>query len=184
MPHPQPARGGDCRVGTSTIGPAPARSKATPNQHRVGGKVQSGAIYMRTICRLGPPVERKQDTIASHWVPRPSGSGFHGIPSNPQSAYYSTACTGLCSPRPLGEGPGVRGIPRAPARTRLRVAPSSFWLEGGSATCRIIQDRSIGSPSKNNQSNPFPRNLKEVMPIRRNIRLTHEPIPVFWVQVP
>ena len=100
-------------------------SNMTPNQHRVGGKVQSSAYYMRTICRIGSHIERKQDTISNDWVPRPSGSGFHGIPANPQSAYCSIACTGLLLPPPSGRGAGGEGLP---ARTTLRVAPSSFGL--------------------------------------------------------
>jgi|GEM_PF-7086034 len=80
--------------------------RMVPNQHRVGGKVQSGAIYMGTSPGLYP-----------------------------------------CA--------------------RLRVAPSSFWLEGGLA-CPIIQDRSIGSPSKNNKSNPFSGKPKEGMRRQRN----------------
>ena len=118
------------------------------NQHRVGGKVQSGAIYMRTTCRLGPHIERKRGIIYSDWVPRPSGSGFDRIPAP------------LCA---VARFPSRRPAARAP----FRVAPSSFWLEGGLASCPTNQARKTEAPSKNNQSNPFPRNCKASMRIPR-----------------
>ena len=130
-------------------------SNMTPNQHRVGGKGQSGAIYMRTIYRLGPHVERKQDTISSHWVPRPSGSGFHGIPWNPQSAYYSIACTGLLPPSPVGKGAGGEGfwfrqVLSASAGVTCRPQTKIPIVRG----VRPRAPRKIGPP-KNEQTNPI-----------------------------
>ena len=124
---------------------------------------------MRTICRIGPHIERKRDIIANDWVPRPSGPGFDRIP-----APLCAVARWVPHPPRRAVGETESGIPR--------VAPSSFWLEGDRMAA--VSDHVLLLPPspfgrgaggegmsrnlKNNQSNPFLPNRKEDTPIHQN----------------